>query len=72
MNKYRVTLPYIVYVQDEVEAENEEEALEIACSDITLSSYVGNGSIDRLVGVTSGSVEASCEPLYDEIEIGDA
>ena len=62
MNKYRVTIPYAVYVTTEVEAEDEENAIELACEN-NLRCYVGNNALDRLCGITEGSLEPSEEPI---------
>jgi len=67
--KYRVSVPYVVWVTDEIEADDIDGALEKSY-ELQLSSYAGNNAYDRLVGVTSGSVEVCDEPLgTDGIEI---
>jgi len=55
----------------EVEAENEEEAIELAQEDAYVSAYCGNGGCDKLIGVSKAHI--SIEPHntvehYDIIE----
>ncbi len=69
--KYRVTLPSKVWVTVDVEAESQEEAEEIAIDEGSISGYCGNFGTDKLIGVSgdNASIEANCEPIYNEIEI---
>lgn len=63
--KYKVTIPYAVWVTIEVEAEDKESAIDEAASDIYIQGYCGNGGTDKLIGVTEGSIEAGDTPLED-------
>jgi hypothetical protein len=63
---YNVTIPYAVFVTVEVEAENEESAIEEGLNDSVINAYCGNGGNDKLIGVSEGSIEAGYSPL-DEI-----
>ena len=68
MKKYRVSVPFVVWVSLEVEADDQEAAEEKGYIEASIQSYMGNGSSDRLIGVTEGSIFASDEPL-DSLEI---
>ena len=63
--KYRVTVPYAVFVTVEVEAESKQDAEDAACDEIYISNFCGNGGSDKLIGVTEGSIEAGDTPLED-------
>jgi len=56
MKKYRVTIPFPVFVSVEVDAENPEEAEDAAFKDAYISSYAGNGGTDKLIGVDVDNV----------------
>lgn len=67
--KYIVRGETMVYVDFECEAENAEEAREKAADEVwSLTSYYGNGGVDKLVGVYNE--DASIYPS-DEIEWND-
>lgn len=75
MAKYRIPFKGTVWINIEIEAENKEEAIDIAEQEAFISSYCGNGGCDKLVGVSpidSGqiSIEADdyLELQEDEIE----
>lgn len=65
MPKYIVRIPYCVWQNIEVEADNAEQAEELAWDDAGLSGYCGNGGTNKLVGVTgkNNSVEAYDDPI---------
>jgi hypothetical protein len=65
MPKYLVRVPYVVWLNIEVDANDSEEAQDKACGDFGLSGYCGNGGSNKLVGVHGEhlSVEACDEPL---------
>lgn len=64
--KYIVRGKTIVYVDFECEADNAEDAKEMADYEIgSLTNYCGNGGVDKLVGVYNE--DASIYPS-DEIE----
>ena len=70
MKKYRVYGTTTVTVTKEVWANNEDEALEKAYSQLScLTAYCGNGGYDKLVGVENADeiVEA-----FDDIKYNDA
>lgn len=71
-NRYRVYGHTTVTVTIEVTADNEDEAREIAVSELSnLSAYVGNGGTDKLVGVDGCDETASAdeEIIYDDIQL---
>lgn len=56
MNDYVVTIPFTIFVNIEVTANNEEEARDIA---VYLTNYCGNGGSSKLIGVNGlASIEA--------------
>ena len=67
MKKYRVNIPYAVFVTVDVEAENEEQAIDKAFEDGYLTGFCGNGGTDKLVGVTGSNV--SIEHGEEALEI---
>lgn len=72
MPKFSVRVPYCVWVNVEIEAEDAEQAEESAVDDFGLSRYCGNGGHNKLVGVTGSnvSVEIGEESLeFEGIEI---
>lgn len=60
MSEYKVTLPFIIYVTTTVDADSEDDAIEAATSEVSLTNYCGNGGDDRIVGSydTSDTIEA--------------
>lgn len=73
--RFRVYGYTTVTVVVEVEADSEQEAYEVALDQRnTLNAYVGNGGMDKLIGVDGDeeSVSADDEIKYDSIErLGD-
>lgn len=69
MKKYLVTVPYIVWVNVEVEADNEEEAEDIATERSGLNSYCGNGDSSKLVGVSGQGVTIEAGEIAEDIDI---
>lgn len=64
MKKFRVSVPYVVWVSVEVDAEDQESAIEASFEEAFLTGYCGNGGTDKLVGVSGGaSVEAGDTPI---------
>ncbi|MGD9697533.1 hypothetical protein [Acinetobacter sp.] len=63
--KYKVTIPFAVFVSVEVDAETPKEAEDIAFEDAYITGYCGNGGTDKLVGVSGSnvSIEAGELPL---------
>lgn len=61
MSKYRVTIPFAVWVSLEVEGEDKESAIDTALDEVYLTGYCGNNGTDKLIGVTTGSIEAGEE-----------
>ena len=71
MKQYRVEVPYIVTVCAIVEAENEEQAIDIAFDEgASLTGYAGNGGSNKLVGVYGDnlSVDIWEEPYENQSE----
>lgn len=74
MKKYLVTGKVAAFISVELEAENEEEAIEKAyeeCSGPT--NFIGNGGYDKLIGVCdtdNADVSIACddEVEYTEVE----
>lgn len=70
MARYMVYGKALVDVQIEVEAEDREEALEMAYNTLDdLEAYAGNGGLDKIVGVDLD--EASISPNgieYEDVE----
>jgi hypothetical protein len=60
MPKYIVEIPYLVFVTVTIEAENEEEAIDIALDEASIGAYCGNGGHDKLIGVT-GDASIYCD-----------
>jgi len=72
MNKYRVYGHTTVTVAIDVVANSKKEAYEVALDErAALTAYVGNGGLDKLIGVDGEdeSVSADCEIKYDDIEL---
>lgn len=71
MKKYIVSGKVTAFISVEVEAENEEQAIEMAYEECSgPSSYVGNGGYDKLIGVYGSNVSINCdnEVEYTEVE----
>lgn len=75
MKKYIIPFKGTIWVRLEIEAETKEEAIEIAEQEAYVSSYCGNGGVNKLVGVSpiddgEISIEADdyLEIQEDEIE----
>lgn len=70
--KYRVPFKAFVTVFVEVEAENKDEAIDLAWDEAHISGYCGNGGSDKLIGVYGSniSIEAAddLEPISDGVE----
>lgn len=63
--KYEVTIPYPVFVTVIVDADSEEEAIDIAYGYESPTQKIGNGGFDKLVGVDEEnmSIEPGEEPI---------
>jgi hypothetical protein len=63
--KYLVTMPFACFVYVEVEADNEDEAIDSAYDEAHISGYCGNGGSNKLIGVSGEniSIEAGETPL---------
>ena len=68
MKKYRVTIPFPVFISIDVEAESMVDAEDIALNEVVLISYAGNGGTDKLVGVSGSNM--SIEPGEMHIDTG--
>lgn len=66
--RYSVSVPFVVFVNVEVDADSPEEAEEIGVNTAYLTGYCGNGGSNKLVGVsgTKFSVEAGSESIEGE------
>lgn len=72
MPKFLVRVPYCVWVNIEVDADDAEQAQEAAWADCGLFAFCGNGGSNKLVGVTASNVtvEACEEPLdFDGLSV---
>lgn len=69
MKKYAVYGKVATLVRVELEAENKEEAIEKAFDECSsLDAFVGNGGVDKMIGVCdtdTAEVSISCD---DEVE----
>lgn len=72
MKKYIVTGKVTAFISVEIEAENEEEAIEKAYEECSVPmNFVGNGGCDKLIGVCDTDdaiVSIACD---DEVEYTD-
>lgn len=74
MKKYIVTGKVTAFISVELEAENEEEAIEKAYEECSgPMDFVGNGGCDKLIGVCNTdsadiSIECNDEVEYTEVE----
>lgn len=50
MPKFHVEVPYLVWTTVEVEADDDEDAIEKALDETCLGGYQGNGGTHRLIG----------------------
>ena len=72
MKKYKVEIPYIVFVTAKVEAENEDDAINAAFDEgAGLTGYCGNGGGDKLVGVYGANLSVDFWDEYYENESDD-
>ena len=71
MNKYKVTIPFVCFVSVEVEAEDKEDAVDVAYDEASLQTFAGNGGWDKLIGVSSSNhtVEAGETLDWDGFEV---
>lgn len=69
MKKFRVAVPFIVWVDVDVKAEDKDEAIEAATQEAFLTNYAGNGSTTNLIGndISGSVIEAGEE--FIEIEL---
>lgn len=65
MTKFRVPFESSVAIFVEVEADNKEEAIELAYKKVHLSSFVGNGGKDKLIGVSGENISISTNDVFD-------
>ena len=74
MKKYIVSGKVTAYIEVELEAENEEEAIEKAYEECSgPMNFVGNGGYDKLIGVSDTddaivSIACDDEVEYTEVE----
>ena len=67
MPKFRVSAPYIVWVTEVVEAEDEVEALD-KVGDLELEACVGNGGFDKMICVQDSANSIECTGVMFESE----
>lgn len=61
--KYKLSIPFAIYVEKEVEADSEEDAIEQAY-EVSLTNFVGNGGTSKLVGTYCHSdIECNDQPI---------
>lgn len=65
MKKYLVTVPYIVWISVEIEADNEEEAKDIACDCSQLNICTDNKS----VGVNGREAYIEGAEICDDMDV---
>lgn len=66
MPKYKVYVPYLLYVVVNVNAEDQEDAIDRA-QDYAPVAYCGNGGCDKLVGISESN--ASVEVTDRSVEL---
>ena len=70
MKKYRVMGTVMVSVYKEVWAHNEDEAYEKAYNQLdNLTEYVGNGAMDRLIGVENEGESVAADGMIEYTDI---
>jgi len=69
IKKYRVSFPVIVIVTIEIDAEDEDAAIDAAYEEFNINRFVGNGGFDKLIGVSKSnhSIETSGKPYEDRL-----
>ena len=67
--KYKVTLPFVIYVTTTVEADSEQEAIDEAANDVILTNYCGGGGSDRLCGSYDMSDTIECGDFFENEHI---
>ena len=68
MSTYKVTLPFVIYVTAEIDADSEQEAIDEAINDIGITNYCGNGGDDRLVGGWDTKHTIECGDFIDSVD----
>lgn len=69
--KYTIEVPVQCYVTvSDVEAESESEAIDLAFEQISVTSFVGNNGIDKLIGVKEGNQAITAGELnFDDVNV---
>lgn len=67
--KFRVIGTAMIDVEMVVEAENAEEAMEVACNEFYIENYVGNGGTgDKLIGTREPNISLDASDFDLEID----
>lgn len=72
MSTYKVTLPFVIYVTAEIEADSEQEAIDNAINEVGLTTYCGGGGSDRLCGSWDMSHTIECGDFIEGDNVADA
>lgn len=72
MSTYKVTLPFVIYVTAEIEADSEQEAIDNAINEVGLTNYCGGGGSDRLCGSWNMSHTIECGDFIEGENVADA
>lgn len=64
--KYKVRLPFLVYVEHECEADSEQEAIDISVDEVQLTNYCGNGGSDKLIGSYDTDDTIECGEFFED------
>ena len=63
--KYKVSMPFIVFVTAEIEADSKKDTIEIAIDEVGLTNYCGNGGFDRLIGSYDTDHTIECGDFFE-------
>ncbi|MGG7470790.1 hypothetical protein ACVVIH_20560 [Chryseobacterium arthrosphaerae] len=68
MKKFRIPYAVTCTVYVEVEAEDKEEAIDKAHQEVGISSYVGNGGVNKMIGVYGQNMSIEPGEEFEVIE----
>lgn len=67
--KYRVSVPYLVWASIEIDADDEDAAIDAAIGETSLRGQVGNGGRgDKLIGTSNQRVSIEVCDEYFELD----
>ena len=71
MSKYIVSVPFMVWVNVEVEADSVAEAHDEGLNRAYLTGYTGNGGTNKLVGVAGQgmTIDYNGDPIDDMVDV---